>query len=70
MSSAFIRWSRRSRTKNMIDITPQKKLEMEKRKKFEKVLKSSTEKIIQEHNHRKALSRQLVELLEKDRRGR
>ena len=46
----------------------QLKLEIEKRKKFERVLKSSTEKIILEHSHRKTLSRQLVELLEKDRR--
>jgi PAS domain S-box-containing protein len=44
------------------------KLEIEKRKQFEVALKSSTDKIIQEHNQRKALSRQLVELLEKDRR--
>jgi PAS domain S-box-containing protein len=44
------------------------KLEIEKRKQFEVSLKSSTDKIIQEHNQRKALSGQLVELLEKDRR--
>jgi PAS domain S-box-containing protein len=49
-------------------LNKQLKLEIEKRKTFEKVLKSSTEKIILEHSHRKALSRQLVELLEKDRR--
>ena len=49
-------------------LNEQLKLEIEKRKKFEKVLKSSTEQIILEHSHRKALSRQLVELLENDRR--
>jgi PAS domain S-box-containing protein len=49
-------------------LNEQLNLEIEKRKEFERVLKSSTEKIIREHNHRKALSRQLVELLEKDRR--
>jgi PAS domain S-box-containing protein len=42
--------------------------EIQKRKQYEKALKSSTEKIIQEHTHRKALSGQLVDLLEKDRR--
>jgi signal transduction histidine kinase len=50
------------------ELNEQLKLEIDKRKEFEKVLKASTEKIIHEHNHRKALSRQLVELLEKDRR--
>jgi PAS domain S-box-containing protein len=49
-------------------LNEQLKLEIEKRKAFEKGLRLSTEKIIQEHNFRKALSRQLVELLEKDRR--